>query len=161
MNIKRFILSCNINKNVLIINILIKFNDFEFVVYVFFKFGHSGLRQWWAHCVSGCYEQERIVFNWNHFEMRLLNLRINFYLLQTFCPHLGSFCVVSSFTTFGPNFPLRPSSGDLPRPRRQHPTKQQLYGHLPPITKTIKIRETRHAGHFWRCRDKLISDVLQ
>ena len=30
---------------------------------------------------------------------------------------------------------------------RQHPTKQQqLYGHLPPITKTIKIRQTRHAG---------------
>ena len=23
--------------------------------------------------------------------MRLLNLRINFYLLRTFCPHLGSF----------------------------------------------------------------------
>ena len=45
-----------------------------------------------------------IVFNWNHFEMRLLNLRINFYLLRTFCPHLGSFCVVSSFTTFRPNF---------------------------------------------------------
>ena len=39
-----------------------------------------------------------IVCNWNHFEMRLLNLRINFYLLRTFCPHLGSFCVVSSFT---------------------------------------------------------------
>ena len=45
-----------------------------------------------------------LVFNWNHFEMRLLNLRINFYLLRTFCPHLGSFCVVSSFTTFQPNF---------------------------------------------------------
>ena len=28
---------------------------------------------------------------------------------------------------------------------RQHPTKQQLYGHLPPITKTIKVRQTRHA----------------
>ena len=28
----------------------------------------------------------------------------------------------------------------------QHPTKQQLYGHRPPITKTIKIRQTRHAG---------------
>ena len=27
-----------------------------------------------------------------------------FYLLRTFCPHLGSFCVVSSFTTFRPNF---------------------------------------------------------
>ena len=33
-----------------------------------------------------------------------LSLRINFYLLRTFCPHLGSFCVVSSFTTFRPNF---------------------------------------------------------
>ena len=27
---------------------------------------------------------------------------------------------------------------------RQHPTKQQLYGHLPPIMKTIKVRQTRH-----------------
>ena len=43
---------------------------------------------------------------------------------------------------------------------RQHPTKQQLYGHLPPIMKTIKIRWTRHAGHCWRSRDELISDVL-
>ena len=43
---------------------------------------------------------------------------------------------------------------------RQHPTKHQLYGHLPPITKTIKVRQTRHAGHCWRSRDKLISDVL-
>ena len=44
---------------------------------------------------------------------------------------------------------------------RQHPTKQQLYGHQPPITKTIKIRRTRHAGHCWRSRDELKSDVLQ
>ena len=43
---------------------------------------------------------------------------------------------------------------------RQYPTKQQLYGHLRPITKTIKIRRTRHAGHCWRSRDELISDVL-
>ena len=43
---------------------------------------------------------------------------------------------------------------------KQHPTKQQLYGHLPPITKAIKIRRTRHAGHCWRCRDELINDVL-
>ena len=28
----------------------------------------------------------------------------NFYLLRTFCLHLGSFCVVSSFTMFLPNF---------------------------------------------------------
>ena len=38
--------------------------------------------------------------------MRLFyfNLRINSYLLRTFTPHLGSFCVVSSFNTFRPNF---------------------------------------------------------
>ena len=42
----------------------------------------------------------------------------------------------------------------------QHPTEQPLYGHLPPITKTIQIRQTRHAGHCWRSRDELISDVL-
>ena len=34
------------------------------------------------------------------------------------------------------------------------PTRHQLYGHLPPITKTIQVRRTRHAGHCWR------SDVL-
>ena len=43
---------------------------------------------------------------------------------------------------------------------RQHPTRHKLYGHLPPITKTIQVRRTRHAGHCWRSRDELISDVL-
>ena len=43
---------------------------------------------------------------------------------------------------------------------RQHLTKHQLYGHLPPITKTIQVRRTRHAGHSWRSRDEFISDVL-
>ena len=43
---------------------------------------------------------------------------------------------------------------------RQHPTRHQLYGHLPPITKTIQVRRTRHAGHCWRSRDELIRDVL-
>ena len=43
---------------------------------------------------------------------------------------------------------------------RQHPTRHQLYGHLPPITKTIQVRQTRHAGHCWRSRDELISDEL-
>ena len=48
----------------------------------------------------------------------------------------------------------------LDRSCRQYPTKQELYGHLPPITKTIQIRRTRYAGHCWRSRDELISDVL-
>ena len=63
-----------------------------------------------------------IVFNWNHFEMRLLNLRINFYLLRTFCPHLGSFFLVYFVCCFffhyvSAKFHLWLSSGDLPRPR--------------------------------------------
>ena len=40
---------------------------------------------------------------------------------------------------------------------RQHPTRHQLYGHLPPITKTIQVRRTRHC---WRSKDELISHVL-
>ena len=48
----------------------------------------------------------------------------------------------------------------LNRSWRQHPTKQQLYGHLTLITKTIQIRRTIHAGHCWRSRNELISDVL-
>ena len=43
---------------------------------------------------------------------------------------------------------------------KQHPTTLQLYGHLPPITNTIKIRRTRHVGLCRRNKDELISDVL-
>ena len=43
---------------------------------------------------------------------------------------------------------------------RQQPTRHQLYGHLPPITKTIQVRRTRHAGHCRRSRDEFISDIF-
>ena len=43
---------------------------------------------------------------------------------------------------------------------RYYPTKYQLYGHLPPITKTIQVRRTRHTRHCLRRRDELISDAL-
>ena len=43
---------------------------------------------------------------------------------------------------------------------RQHPTRCQLYGHLPPITKTIQVRRARYAGHCRRSKDELVSDVL-
>ena len=39
---------------------------------------------------------------------------------------------------------------------RQHPTRHQLYGHLHPI----QVKQTWHAGHCWRNRDQLISDVF-
>ena len=40
---------------------------------------------------------------------------------------------------------------------RQHPKRDQLYGHLLPITKTIQVGRT---GHCWRSRNELIRDVL-
>ena len=43
---------------------------------------------------------------------------------------------------------------------KKHPTKQRLYGHLPPITDVINERRTRFAGHCWRSKDEIISDVL-
>ena len=43
---------------------------------------------------------------------------------------------------------------------RQHSTKQQLYSHLLAVTKTIKVKRTRYAGHYWRSRDEFVSDVL-
>ena len=43
---------------------------------------------------------------------------------------------------------------------RQYLSRHKIYGHLPSITKTIQVRRTRHAGHCWRSRDELISDVL-
>ena len=43
---------------------------------------------------------------------------------------------------------------------QQHPTRCQLYSHLPSITKTIQARRTRHAGHCWRSKDEIVSDVL-
>ena len=43
---------------------------------------------------------------------------------------------------------------------RQHPIKQQMYGHLPTITKTIQVIRTRHVRHCWRGRDEIISDIF-
>ena len=43
---------------------------------------------------------------------------------------------------------------------RKHPTRHQLYGHLPPITKTIQARQIKYAEHCWRSKGALISDVL-
>ena len=43
---------------------------------------------------------------------------------------------------------------------QQHLTTHHLYGHLSPITKTIQARRTRNAGHCWRSKDEVVSDVL-
>ena len=43
---------------------------------------------------------------------------------------------------------------------KQHPTKQYLYGHLPPASKTIQLKRTCLVRHCLRSKDKLISDVF-
>ena len=44
---------------------------------------------------------------------------------------------------------------------KQHLTKQQLYGHLPFISKADQIIRTRHARYCWRGKDEHIIDILQ
>ena len=39
-------------------------------------------------------------------------------------------------------------------------TKHLLYGHLPPISQIIRVRRTKHAGHCWRSKEELKSDVF-
>ena len=45
----------------------------------------------------------------------------------------------------------------LNKSSKQHTTKQQLYGHLHPISQTI---QARHVGHCWGSKDELIIDVF-
>ena len=48
----------------------------------------------------------------------------------------------------------------LSRSWKQHLRKQQLYGHIPPIKKTIQVRRNWHARRCWRSKDELISGIL-
>ena len=43
---------------------------------------------------------------------------------------------------------------------KQQPTKQQLYGYLPPISHIIPLRRTQHTEHCWRNKNKLLSVFL-
>ena len=55
---------------------------------------------------------------------------------------------------------IRILSAILNKSWKQYSTKQQLYGHLPPISQTIKARWKRYAGHSWKSKDELISKVI-
>ena len=44
---------------------------------------------------------------------------------------------------------------------KQHHTKQQLYSNLPPISKIIQVRQTRHSRHCWKSKDVLMSGILE
>ena len=44
---------------------------------------------------------------------------------------------------------------------KQQTTNQQQFGHLPPISQTIQLRQAKDVGYSWESKDKLISDILQ
>ena len=68
---------------------------------------------------------------------------------------------LSAFSVTWPKFRFtKNAASNLEQVLAATPTRHQLFGHLPPITKTIQVRRTRHAGHYWRSRDELIRDVL-
>ena len=80
---------------------------------------------------------------------------IYFIVLFVWFGLISLFIGISTFLGY-----LMPKPGLVQDCTQQHPTRHQLYGHLPPITKTIQVGRTRHAGHCWRSRDELIRDVL-
>ena len=43
---------------------------------------------------------------------------------------------------------------------KKHPTKKRIYGHLSPISTSIRERRLKLAGHLWRNKQELASDVL-
>ena len=43
---------------------------------------------------------------------------------------------------------------------RNHPTKAQIYGCIPPISVVVAQRRLRFAGHCHRAKDQVISDIL-
>ena len=47
----------------------------------------------------------------------------------------------------------------LKKIRKQHSIKQQLYGHLPNISQTLQVRQTRHARSCWKSKDEFIRDI--
>ena len=43
---------------------------------------------------------------------------------------------------------------------KNNPTKAEIYGELPPISKTVARRRAKFAGHCFRANDQVISDLL-
>ena len=41
-----------------------------------------------------------------------------------------------------------------------HPKKAEIYGELPPISKSVAQKRARFAGHRFRSKDQVISDLL-
>ena len=48
----------------------------------------------------------------------------------------------------------------LNRSWKDHPTNEELYGHIPPISKSLQQHRIRFAGHCWHSKEELAGDVL-
>ena len=91
-----------------------------------------------------------VVLRWHIFEKLLLGLCIHsfFYILWLICYY-------QSVLTYVKNV-----ASNIEQVLAATPHKAPTIGQLPPITKTIQARRTRHAGHCWRSKDEIVSDVL-
>ena len=48
----------------------------------------------------------------------------------------------------------------LNRSWKDHPTNEELYGHIPPISKLLQQHRMRFAGHCWRSKEEPAGDVV-
>ena len=86
---------------------------------------------------------------WKYFKLEIWSLSQN---KMVFLPNCG--CVS---TMVWINY--LDSNAILKKFWEHHSTKEQVYGHLPPISQTIQLRWTRHIRYCGRNWDGLISDV--
>ena len=68
----------------------------------------------------------------------ILSVRSDFHIIDSLLKAVHAFANLVSMS-FSVDSTLLPSA-ILNKSWRQHPTRHQLYGHLPPITKTIQVR---------------------
>ena len=43
---------------------------------------------------------------------------------------------------------------------KENPTKIRLYGNIPLLTRTLRIRRTRFLGHYYRNKEEIIKDII-
>ena len=43
---------------------------------------------------------------------------------------------------------------------KDHPTNVELYGHIPPISKSLQQQRMKFAGHCWRSKEELAGECI-
>ena len=89
----------------------------------------------------------------------ILSVRSDFHIIDSLLIAVHAFVSLVSMS-FSVDSTLLPRYVNLSKKKTGWQLHKNAACHLPPITKTIQVRRTRHAGHCWRSRDELIRDVL-